>query len=97
MALHCIKYQSALNAALSENELQALLAKARHYNAAHHISGLLLCRNEQVVQVLEGEEEALRVLYAKIQHDPRHHSLEVLADEPLSKRSFGAWAMALRR
>ena len=96
MALHYLKYQSMLRQPLTAEQFEELLTKARHYNGAHQISGLLLCRNWQCVQILEGEEAALRLLYAKIQRDPRHHALVVLADEPLPARNFGAWAMAFR-
>jgi hypothetical protein len=66
------------------------------YNAAHHISGMLLYRDGKFMQVLEGEETALWLLYSKILHDPRHTDIVMLADEPLPQRGFAAWSMAYR-
>lgn len=96
MSLHQISYQSTARQFLTDDDLQDLLAKARVYNAAHHISGMLLCRGGQFVQVLEGEEAVLRALYEKIKVDPRHSDLRLLVDEPLAQRQFGLWTMAYR-
>jgi hypothetical protein len=96
MPLHCLRYQSTALQPLSTRDLEGLLCKARAFNSAHQISGMLLYREGKFLQVLEGEENTLRELYAKILHDPRHAEITVLSDEPLAQRSFAAWAMAYR-
>jgi hypothetical protein len=97
MPLHHLSYQSTALLSVSKATMQNLLAKSRAYNLAHEVSGMLLYRNGQFVQVLEGEEPVLRALYEKIRRDPRHTDVAVLVDEPLAKRKFGSWAMAYRQ
>ncbi|WP_046243805.1 BLUF domain-containing protein, partial [Hymenobacter terrenus] len=96
MSLHYLSYQSVALQPFSDEALQDLLAKARVYNIAHQVSGMLLYRDGQFVQVLEGEEDVLRELYTKIQRDPRHTNVVTLVDEPLPQRKFSAWSMAYR-
>jgi hypothetical protein len=97
MSLHRLSYQSNALLPITGEAMQELLAKARDFNAAHGISGMLLYRDGQFVQVLEGEEAVLRTLYGKIQKDPRHTDVVTLTDEPLDQRKFGAWSMAYRQ
>ncbi|MBD2767550.1 BLUF domain-containing protein [Hymenobacter sp. BT664] len=96
MPLHHLSYQSTALLSVSDTVMQDLLAKSRTYNTAHEVSGMLLYRDGQFVQVLEGEESVVRALYEKIRRDPRHTDVVKLADEPLTQRKFGAWAMAYR-
>ena len=85
-------YHSRATAQLGEAELPELLERARHYNAEHHITGLLLHSNGYFVQVLEGEETAVRDLFAKIQQDPRHQEVEMVRQGP-GPRRFAEWSM----
>lgn len=96
MALHHLIYQSTARLPFSDEDLRALLTKARAFNSAHHISGVLLYHDKQFVQVLEGEETVLLELYDNILHDPRHIHIVKLADAFLAQRSFGEWSMAFR-
>ena len=97
MSLHHLSYQSTALLSVSDDAMQELLAKSRAYNTAHEVSGMLMYRDGQFVQVLEGEESVLRALYDKIRRDPRHTDVVKLVDEPLARRKFGAWAMAYRQ
>ena len=97
MPLHLLRYQSTAQLSLTDKDLQALLTKARAFNKLNQISGMLLYRAGQFVQVLEGEEDVLRSLYNKIACDPRHTNVLKLADEPLHQRGFAGWSMAYRQ
>ncbi len=46
------------------------------------------------VQVLEGQECAVRSLYALIEKDPRHDSVSLLETRTVDERVFSRWAMA---
>jgi hypothetical protein len=81
---------------MPDAELGNLLAKARAFNAAHQITGVLLYHDEQFVQVMEGEEATIRGLYEGICRDSRHRAVVKLADKPIEHRSFGDWSMAFR-
>jgi hypothetical protein len=96
MALHHLIYQSTATRPMADADLHALLAQARAFNAAHHITGVLLYHEGQFVQVMEGEQATVRPLYDKICGDPRHRAVVKLADRELAGRSFGEWSMAFR-
>lgn len=77
-----------------QNELGALFASSRSNNKKRNITGALLLTETWFVQVLEGEEEAVRLLFASIQADPRHDRVELLFEGPADDRVFAHWSMA---
>lgn len=89
-------YVSSAIRLFSQSELVALLAKSQENNAKLGITGLLLYKDGNFMQVLEGEEKALRTLHAKISHDPRHQGLLTLLQGPLAARQFPDWSMGFR-
>lgn len=71
-------------------ELLALQQQAKAYNRAHGITGVLLhTADGRFLQLLEGEEAAVRHLYYHcILRDPRHRDCRILAEEPCLEPSF---------
>ena len=94
--IYSLIYVSSATALLSESELNEILATSRENNARSSISGMLLYKDGNLMQVLEGEESAVRVLYAKITADDRHRGHMVLWDGYESSRQFSDWSMAFR-
>ncbi len=86
-------YVSAAVRPFSQADLRNLLAKARSYNGSVEITGLLLYHSQSFFQILEGQEEVVAPLYARIQRDPRHDRLMLLSKTIEEERSFGAWSM----
>lgn len=79
--------------AIESAELDAILATSRLNNRAADVSGMLLQSNFIVFQVLEGAEEAVDAVFARIAADPRHRDLRTVSLEPIAKRGFADWAM----
>ncbi len=75
-------------------ELGKLFSVARSFNKTQGISGALLVSDDWFVQVLEGEETAVRTLFARIEKDPRHDRVAPLETTPIESRVFSRWAMA---
>jgi hypothetical protein len=75
-------------------DLAGLLQSARDFNRAHDVTGLLLYREGSFLQVLEGREEDVRLVFDRIRHDPRHQDVKVLFEQPLEAREFSDWRMA---
>ena len=44
-------------------------------------------------EAIEGPDEAIRALYARLEQDDRHHNLRVVIEEPTSERQFAQWSM----
>lgn len=91
-----IVYASAATRPLTPQDLADILQVARSCNDQAEITGMLLYRRGQFLQVLEGSEEHLRPLLAKLKKDPRHRQVEVLLDGMITARAFGAWSMAFQ-
>jgi hypothetical protein len=92
-----IVYVSAARHAFSPAELEALLEKSRANNRRDGVSGVLVYRDGDFLQVLEGPEDAVRRTYARIARDPRHGGVIVLDESEITQRNFGDWSMGFRR
>jgi hypothetical protein len=86
-------YSSSATRPFDERELAELLAVSRARNGASDITGMLLYRRGEFVQILEGPRSDVEELMEKIGRDPRHHDVRVLIEEPLHERRFAEWTM----
>lgn len=75
-------------------ELGSLFSQARSNNKKAHITGALLISADVFVQTLEGDETAVRELFARIATDSRHDSVSLLEAHTEVDRVFARWAMA---
>ena len=78
-----------------DGELGSILRAARHKNAARGITGALLLYDAWFAQTLEGDEGEVRALYAHIEKDKRHTSVQLREENMAASRVFSRWAMAL--
>ena len=70
-----------------------LLAHSFLNNQKYNITGLLIYKNKQFAQVIEGNEDAIDGIWSKIQRDTRHKDIQLLSKEPIINRSFTKWSM----
>lgn len=96
MPLTQIIYASSATEAFSKEALSELLKKSRKKNHEAGISGILLYKDGNFLQVLEGEQSALDALIGTISRDPRHSGLLVYSKKPIEQREFPNWSMAFR-
>jgi acylphosphatase len=89
-------YVSSVVPPLSPAQLADLLSITRQRNSEVGITGMLLYKDGNVMQVLEGEEAAVQKLYASIARDPRHRGLQTLLQGPQKERQFPEWSMGFR-
>ncbi|MCD6059825.1 MAG: hypothetical protein K0S16_136 [Moraxellaceae bacterium] len=78
-------------------DLDALLAQSRRNNLRAGITGMLIYRDGDFLQFLEGPEDAVRATWWRIARDPRHGGAMVLDESKVEERSFGNWSMGFRR
>ncbi len=86
-------YASSATQKMSSDELMTILNKAREKNQSLDITGMLLYRDGNFLQVLEGDEEKVTRLYNTIAEDARHDGILKLSQRPISQREFGDWKM----
>ncbi|UOQ69389.1 BLUF domain-containing protein [Hymenobacter volaticus] len=93
-SVYHVLYRSQTKLGLVLPDVEALVNWSRHYNHEHHLTGLLLYSDDRFVQLLEGEEIAVRTLFARIQQDARHTQVVTLSEGPGPQRWFAEWSMA---
>jgi hypothetical protein len=70
-----------------------IVATARRNNAMAEIDGFLMFDRTRFHQILEGPEDQIDALFAKIKADPRHTNIECLSRETITERYFSEWSM----
>lgn len=73
--------------------VHGILEASRRNNAPLAVTGALMFNAGCFAQVLEGDRAVLESTFERIQQDPRHGDVSVLAFEPIAARSFGRWSM----
>jgi hypothetical protein len=86
-------YISAASAAFTSEALRALLTKARLRNSIYGVTGVLLYHHGSFLQILEGPETGVELIYASIQRDARHSNPKILNRETILRREFEDWSM----
>ncbi|WP_052573901.1 BLUF domain-containing protein [Haloferula sp. BvORR071] len=89
-------YVSTAARPMEAADLRAILGTARERNAELEITGMLVFHSGHFVQVLEGDETAVRGLLADIRSDGRHRNLRVIDESHHAVREFSDWSMAFR-
>jgi hypothetical protein len=86
-------YASSAVQLFPPEELRRLLETSRRNNAARGVSGMLLYKDGNFLQVLEGREADVLELAAKIHADPRHRGVITLMQGFESEYQFPDWSM----
>lgn len=92
-----IVYASTAVKPFSERELEAHLKKYRLRNSKRDITGMLLYKDGNFMQCLEGPRKVVSALMTKIQADKRHRNVIVLLREENVQREFNEWTMGFKR
>lgn len=88
-------YKSQLNPSCKSISLLTLVEKARKNNTALDVTGILLFNGHDFLQILEGSEEVIETLFAKIGQDKRHDSVVELMRDYGPRRRFENVGMLL--
>ena len=100
--LNYVIYYSFSQSEMSNSELEGILRKAREWNQANEITGLLIYRFNKIfkrgnfLQIIEGPQKSILSAWERISTDPRHHTITVLEDGSFEERNFSAWSMGLK-
>ncbi len=92
-----VVYVSCATKPFTEGELESLLTSVRFNNQRLGVTGMLLYRQGDFIQVLEGPETTVTELFQKILSDARHSGVFELLSKPINQREFGEWSMGFRR
>ncbi|MEJ6582530.1 MAG: BLUF domain-containing protein [Crocinitomicaceae bacterium] len=87
-------YCSTARPNMRPEDIENILKLARGFNFKNNITGCLLYHNDEFLQILEGEKDAVQELYASIKKDERHSAVIRLHEGEKKERLFPQWNMA---
>jgi Sensors of blue-light using FAD len=92
-----LTYLSKPTRPLTESDLDDIESKSIEANNARDVTGMLIVQDERILQILEGREDAVRSLYAKIEADPRHTITKLVSATEDDERLLLTWSMVVRK
>lgn len=96
-SLHQIMYISTASAEMTDDALLDILSGSQKRNRARGITGLLLHSDGNIIQVMEGPENAVKKLYQTISQDKRHRGVTLMSSQAIEKRDFPEYKMGFKR
>ena len=93
--IHIIYVSTAVEP-FSEKELKDLLRLCRDCNERYQITGMLLYKNGNFMQVIEGDKTPVTQLMDNILRDIRHHNIDIMRRENIPSRDFPDWTMGFQ-
>jgi Sensors of blue-light using FAD. len=88
-------YVGSASKPFSQLELDDLVTKARQNNIRLGITGMLIYKDGNFIQLLEGEEDVVKKLYETIRTDTRLNETTVINESEVAERQFSDWVMNL--
>jgi hypothetical protein len=91
-----VLYSSKTKTDISQNEINDILEVSRKNNQKNKVTGILLYRNREFLQLLEGERINVYYTLKKIMEDQRHTNVNVFYENEIQKSLFNNWSMAFK-
>lgn len=92
-----IGYFSTATGLQDARAVHDILLRSRVANRRKSITGLLVAGGSRYLQVIEGPQAEIEILYGRIVEDDRHLAVAPFSIRQIARRSFGSWSMAYRR
>ncbi|AUS05992.1 BLUF domain-containing protein [Pseudotamlana carrageenivorans] len=86
--LKTICYISDSNRDVTINNLNELYSAAKANNSKNHITGVLVYKNHNFLQVLEGAQELVDETFERIKNDSRHNNIFKVISTSIEGRIF---------
>jgi len=99
-----IIYTSRAEKLMNDQKLLEILHESRKWNVSHSLTGMLLYVEGQLtnqflgrfIQVIEGKEKEVKLIFEKIKNDRRHVDPTIMQQGKISKRNFDKWSMGFK-
>jgi hypothetical protein len=88
-----LAYVSSTKGLLTVDAIEKILVVSREKNRKLGITGMLLYKGGNVLQVLEGEKQEVVALFEVIRKDERHGGVIKLYQNNIKERDFPEWTM----
>jgi Sensors of blue-light using FAD len=86
-------YVSSARELFSKEELLSILKKSRENNTRVGVTGLLLYKEGNIMQLLEGEKTVVDRIFNRVSEDDRHFNVITLFRGEVPEREFPDWSM----
>ena len=83
-----ICYISDVKGNITLTNLEDIFIKAKVNNFMNNITGILICKNNNFLQVFEGEQRIVDSTFNKISLDHRHHNIFKIINATTNMRFF---------
>lgn len=91
--IYSSRYRSDAGKETLLETLRSILSASRRNNTRDALTGFLLFDRPWFFQILEGAHDQVLATYNRIQKDPRHDSITLMALREAPGRSFPEWSM----
>lgn len=91
-----VVYVSSSVRKLDESEILDILRISQRNNQRRGITGMLLYKDGNFLQVLEGPDAEVSQLLETLERDPRHRGFIILIKKRIPERQFPNWSMAFK-
>lgn len=81
---------------LDDAALANILKHARERNAKYGVTGVLIYSDQSVMQVLEGVDTAVELIFNIVSSNPLHSGVMIVQDRTVPQRDFAEWSMAFQ-
>ena len=88
-----ILYLSKASKDCHNSDISDILKISRTNNATKGVTGILVHKNREFLQYIEGPEDIVKPLYVKIANDPRHEGIKTVEEGKIEERVFPNWEM----
>jgi hypothetical protein len=95
MSVYQLIYTSQSTPEMTEKVLIDILIKAQVNNFRNKLSGMLVLKNSNFMQLIEGNKIDVIALYNKIKNDSRHKNVKIILEAVRSDREMPSWAMGI--
>ncbi|WP_347924492.1 BLUF domain-containing protein [Pontimicrobium sp. SW4] len=85
---HTLCYVSSAKNLLSNLDIEHLFRVNKRNNTELNISGILVYNHGNFLQILEGDEQMVNMIFKKISQDQRHTNIIKLIDTTIEERIF---------
>ena len=95
--IYQLVYSSQATQDFWPDDLFQLVETSRRKNALRSVTGMLLFREGQFLQLLEGPAREVKSVFEFVKRDPRHDTVKIVLSESVEERQFPDWTMGFER
>jgi hypothetical protein len=94
--MRSLTFFSTATAAMTEDEFAVLGRECAEHESHVGVTGMLLHKNGDFLQVIEGSSSVIRDMYARIAADRRHTNIRNVSERTISSREFDGAAVGFK-